>query len=72
MHIKNVILVKNIYDTDTNREKEIPLFESVFLIGKIENKYARENGTKVYLLKGAKQSINDILANEIKERKNNR
>lgn len=72
MDIKNVILVKEASDRDSNREKEIPLFDSVFYIGKIENKYARENGTKVYLLKGAKQSINDILKKEIDERKNNR
>jgi hypothetical protein len=32
---------------------------------------AREHGTKVYLLKGAKQSINEILKTEIELRKNN-
>ena len=68
--IKNVILVKDIYDTDQNREKERPLFKEVSLIGEIKNKYAREAGTKVYLLKGAKLPINDIFKNEILKRKN--
>ncbi len=72
MDIKNVILVKEASDSDNTREKEKSLFENVFFIGKIENEYAREKATKVYLLKGAKQSINEILLNEIEERKNNR
>lgn len=69
MEIKNVILVQVITDTDKNREKERPLFEKVTLVGEIKNKYAREYGTRVYLLKGAKQSINEILQKEILERK---
>ncbi|HAX17115.1 MAG TPA: glycosyl transferase [Actinobacteria bacterium] len=72
MDIKNVILVKEASDTDKNREKEIPLFDKVFFIGRIESKFAREIGTSVYLLEGAKISINEILKNEIKERKNKR
>ncbi len=63
--IKHVILVKSITDTDPNRLEERPLFENVSLIGEIENKYAREAGTKVYLLQGAKQSVNEILRVEI-------
>ena len=72
MDIKNVILVKTVYDEDVNRERELPFFDKVTLIGEIKNKYAREQGTKVYLLKGAKQSINQILKEEIQARKNNR
>lgn len=71
MDIKNVILVKNALDKDNKREKEKTLFENVILVGTVENKYARENGTNVYLLKGAKYSINKILEEEIRERKNN-
>lgn len=68
--IKHVILVKEVYDPDKDRMKEKPIFEDVSLIGEIKNRYARESGTKVYLLRGAKQSINDILREEIKNRKN--
>jgi len=72
MEIKNVILVKENTDLDVNREKEMPLFDQIITIREIRNKYAREHGTKVYLLKGAKQSINEILKEEIEERKNKR
>jgi hypothetical protein len=70
--IKNVILVKEGADLDVNREKEMSLFEKITLVGEIKNKYAREHGTKVYLLKGSKQSINEILKEEILEKKNTR
>lgn len=70
MEIKNVILVKEGSDPDINREKEMHLFKTISFVGEIENKYAREYGTRVYLLKGAKQSINKILQEEILKRKN--
>lgn len=72
MEIKNVILVKVITDSDKNREKEMPYFDEITLAGEIKNKYAREYGTKVYLLKGSNISINQVLKQEIEERKNNR
>lgn len=72
MKINNVILVKENTDLDVNREKEMPFFDKITVIGEIRNQYAREHGTKVYLLKGAKQSINEILKEEIKARNNNR
>ncbi|HSO87072.1 MAG TPA: glycosyltransferase family 39 protein, partial [Draconibacterium sp.] len=71
MEIKNVIMVKEIYDEDKNRDRERAFFESVTLAGEITNQYAREKGTRVYLLKNAKISVNDILKAEILERKNN-
>lgn len=71
MEIKNVILVKGIYDKYKNRDRERAFFESVTLVGEITNQYAREKGTRVYLLKNAKVSVNDILKEEIRERKNN-
>lgn len=67
--IKNAILVKDIYDKDSAREKEKPLFDTVMLIGKIENNYAREKGTRIYLLKGAKVPIMPFFTKEILERK---
>jgi len=72
MEIKNMILIRENSNTDINIDNEMPLFEKITLIGEIKNKYAREYGTRVYLLEGAKQSINEILQKEIMERKNNR
>ncbi len=65
MEIKHVILVQQANDTDPGRERERNLFENVLTIGAVENIYAREYGTKVYLLEYAKQSINDILQEEM-------
>lgn len=67
--IRNVILVKGPYDTDRNRDREREFFETVELIGQIENPYAREYGTRVWLLKGARVSVNDILREEIQREK---
>ena len=66
--IENVILVQDPTDDDPERKREREFFEEVKLIGKITNKNAREKGTSVYLLRGAKVSINDILREEIKNR----
>jgi len=57
-------------DPDINREKEKHLFDKITLVGEIKNEFARERGTRVYILKGAKQSVNKILEEEILKRKN--
>ncbi len=67
---KHIILVKNASDTDPTREQETPLFESISLIGEITSPYAREKGTRVYLLKYANQSINDYFKEAIKTQLN--
>jgi len=67
--IRNVVLVKHIFDKDPERNKEKELFESVECKGEITNPYAREKGTRIFLLKGAKADINQILRDEITERK---
>ena len=38
--------------------------------GEIKNEFAREAGTRVYLLKNANQSINVILKEEIEKNRN--
>lgn len=63
--IENVILVQDRNDDDPERKRERDFFDEVKLIGKITNKNAREAGTSVYLLQGAKVSVNDILQEEI-------
>lgn len=67
--IKNVILVKDIYDKDSARTKEKPLFDTIQLKGKIENSNAREKDTRIYLLKGAKVPIMPFFTKEILEQK---
>lgn len=66
--IVNVILVQVKSDDDPERKRERKFFKEVRRIGKITNPYAREEGTCVYLLKGAKVSINNILREEIDSR----
>jgi hypothetical protein len=56
-------------DDDPERTREQAFFNEISLIGKIQNQYAREVGTSVYLLKGAKVSINNILREEIESRR---
>lgn len=66
--IKNVILVQFRDDDDPERNRERAFFEEVSLVGSIQNPNAREAGTCVYLLKGAKVSVNNILREEIESR----
>ena len=68
---KHIILVKYRLDDDPNREQEKPLFEEITVVGEITDPYAREKGTRVYLLKGAKKSINQFFKKEIEDRRNN-
>jgi hypothetical protein len=69
MEVRNVILVQDAGDTDKTREREKQLFQSVLLFGELENEYAREQGTRIYILEGAKTSINAILREERAKRK---
>lgn len=69
MEIRNVVLVQGPLDDDPERARERPWFESVELVGAIQNPHAREKGSRVYLLKGAKRSISEILEEEIRKRK---
>ena len=67
---KHIILVQHYSDTDPNREREKPWFEKISIVGEIKDPFAREKGGRVYLLKGAKISINEHFRNEIQDRKN--
>ncbi|MFT3679525.1 MAG: glycosyltransferase family 39 protein [Ferruginibacter sp.] len=67
--IKNLILVKDTFDTDPGRTKEKSLFKYVALKGAVENMYARENGTRVYVLTDATVPIMPFFTKEIEERK---
>ena len=67
--IDHLVLIQDASDTDKSREREKPFFKRIRLIGEIENRFAREKGTRVYLLEGARVDINKILALDIRERK---
>lgn len=70
--LSNIILVKDIYDNDPERKKEQPLFGSVKLWGKIDNPYAREKGTRIYLLQNAKVPIMHYFIEDIESVKKGR
>ncbi|PZX59280.1 hypothetical protein LV84_01310 [Algoriphagus ratkowskyi] len=65
--IKNVILVREVEDGVS--EREISFFEKSEEIGTITDPNAREYGTIIQLLLGAKTDINGILAAEIEEKR---
>jgi hypothetical protein len=67
--IRNVILIQEASDTDPERNKEKPYFETIERVGEITNPYAREKGTSIYVMKNAKVDINEILRKEIAEKK---
>lgn len=67
--IKNVVLIQDPNDDDPGRKRERTLFETVLSKGKIENPWAREYGTAIYVLLNARTSINAILQKEIADRK---
>ncbi|MGV3641676.1 MAG: glycosyltransferase family 39 protein [Adhaeribacter sp.] len=69
MEVRHVILVKEFVDPDMNREEEKPLFQRVTLFGAVENPFARETGTRIFLLENARISINERLREEIEEEK---
>ncbi len=58
-----------IRDAGDDLERERSLFDKTTMIGSIQNPNAREFGTTVYLLEGAKVSINQLLKEEIMEEK---
>jgi hypothetical protein len=65
--IRHVILIQNADDDDPERVKEQPMFETVTRVGGIKNKFARECGTQIYVLKNAKISINEILKEDLRK-----
>lgn len=67
-----VIYVHSDLGNDVNPDTHLPqLFEKVTLIKTIENKYFRENGTKIYLCESPNDDAKTIYKNMMKELKNN-
>lgn len=67
--ITQVILVKDQPDSDSSRTKEKPLFESVDYFDEITSFWAREKGSKIYLLRNARQNISPLLRKMLDQRK---
>ncbi len=67
--IVNAILVKEKGDDDSARTQEHPLFETAELAGEVSNPFARENGTRIFVLEGAKSDINRRISEERDSRK---
>lgn len=70
INYKNIVLIQQSDDDDPERKKEQPLFDSVRLFGYLKNPLARENNAKVYVLKGAKVDINNLLKADIADERN--
>jgi hypothetical protein len=68
--IVDVVLVKETcYDMDRDRNKEVSLFDTVYLATQRINQYAREDTISIYVLKGAKVDINKIIKDDVNKRK---
>ena len=66
---KNIIMIKDIWDLDKNRKREKAFFKEVELADSITSRFAREKGTRIYVLKGALLDIRPILKKEIASKK---
>ena len=65
--IVDVVLVKvTAYDRDKDRTDETPYFDAVYLAGQRINPYAREDTISIYVLKGARVDIKEIIKDKIK------
>lgn len=67
---KNVIRVKEAAEADKELKESGPFFEDSVLKDSITNPYARERGTAIFSLQGARIDINKRIQDEIDETKN--
>jgi hypothetical protein len=63
--IQQVIVIKTAQDDDLENKEESFLFHRIERKGIIENPYAREKGTMIFLMSEPKVSINELLKNNI-------
>ena len=64
IRITNVILIGKYPDN-----KVVQLFNRIEKIGSVENPFAREKGTSVYLMSGAKEKFSRVFNDEVKRRR---
>jgi|GEM_PF-1993250 len=67
----HLIRVKNSQELEQEFEETSPFFHSSARAGFIENRFAREYGTAIFLFIGAKVDINERIKSEIAEVKAN-
>lgn len=63
----NVIRVKDYFERDNEMPETSPFFAKSSISGEVENKYAREYGTTIFVFQNAKININKRIQNEINE-----
>ena len=60
--ITDVVLIKqSAFDDDRDRKSEIPLFDDVYLADRRINRYAREDTISIYVLRGAKVDVTQLM-----------
>jgi hypothetical protein len=64
--IQNIVLVG-----DKPEQKIIDMFSDFTLVGVVENEYAREKNTGIYLLRGANPEVTELFYKLAEERKKN-
>ena len=64
LKITNVILIGKYPDN-----KVVQFFDHIEKIGSVENQYAREKGTSVYLMTGANEKFSEFFYGEVKRRR---
>jgi hypothetical protein len=69
---ENLIRIKESNETDVELKETSPFFETSFIAGSVENKYAREFGTSILAFIGSKIDINKRIKDEIDDVKNYR
>jgi hypothetical protein len=62
--IRHLVLVKEAGDDDPGRTREQALFQRVQVTDSIADPFARERGTRIYVLQEAKADINAMLSRE--------
>lgn len=62
--INHVILIKEIDEPENSHDKE--LFETIDKFATVNNPFAREKGTTIYIMRNAKADINQHLENRLK------
>jgi hypothetical protein len=67
---ENLIRVKEKKGAGAELAETSPFFQNSALAGSIENKYARESGTSIFVFTGAKIDIRQRIRDEIDEKKN--
>lgn len=66
MKIQNVLYIGDLPDREI-----LEMFEHFKIVGVVENEFAREHGTKIFLLQGAKNSAYEMFYKIAEERKKN-